>query len=216
MLGDAATVPIGSDGAILEIGSGSGYVKTVDASVITSDIVEGHSDMVVDAHSLPFGDASLRAILLTHVFHHIPDVSQFLEEADRVLVPGGVISMIDVARSTLAKILFGKFHPEAYDESARQWKLDTSQPQGGANQALSWIVFTRDRAVFEQRFPTLRIESIEPLPWLAYLVSGGVTRRNFVPNRIAPLIAAVDGATQGWARLCALHWHIRIRKIAAT
>ncbi len=136
MLGDVASVPGDTGTPILEIGSGAGYVKTIDSRVITSDIVEGLSDRVVDAQQLPFSDGSLRGILLTHVFHHIPNVQRFLAEAYRTLVPGGVISLIDVAHTPLARLLFGRFHPEGYESSARDWTLDITQPVGGANQAL--------------------------------------------------------------------------------
>jgi SAM-dependent methyltransferase len=215
MLGDVATVPAERSGRILEIGSGSGYVKTIDADVVTSDIVDGHADLVVDAQQLPFDAASLRGILLTHVFHHIPDVSRFLDEAMRTLVPGGVIAMIDVAHTPLARLLFGNFHPEAYDMHAERWQLDPSGPCGGANQALSWIVFHRDRAAFERRYPGLRIECVERLPWLGYLISGGATRRDLVPKPLVPAIEALDAATRALDPLCALHWHIRIRKTAS-
>lgn len=212
MLGDIATVPAAQSGEVLEIGAGSGYVKTVDPRVITSDLEAGNVDMIVDARSLPFGDASLRGILLTHVFHHIPDVRAFLREAVRTLVPGGVIAMIDVAHTPLARFLFGNFDSEAYDSSSREWTLDVEHLLGAANQALTWIVFCRDRAAFDAEFPELQVECIERLPWLAYLCSGGVTRRNLVPKPVAAAIAGLDAMSPLAGSLCALHWHIRIRK----
>lgn len=211
MLSDVATVD--REGKTLEIGSGSGYVKLLDPGVITSDIVPGHSDMIVDAESLPFPDGSLRGILLTHVFHHIPHVDRFLKEAQRTLVPGGVITMIDVAHTAFARVVFGKFHPEAYDHEAKNWELDASGPYGGANQAMSWIVFIRDRSRFERLYPALRVEAVNYLPWLGYLLSGGATRRNFVPGSAVPIIKGLDTATSVLNSICALHWHIRIRKV---
>lgn len=213
MLRDVASAP-DRNCATLEIGSGAGYVKLIDPRVITSDIVEGLSDRVLDAQQLPFENESLRGVLLTHVFHHIPDVRQFLKEADRTLIPGGVLTMIDVAHTPLARYLFGNFHPEGYDSMALDWTLDESKPIGGANQALSWIVFCRDRRLFSRKWPNFRVECIEPLPWLGYALSGGVTRRGFVPSFAAPLIAWLDSATAIFNPLCSLHWHIRIRKIA--
>ncbi len=210
MLADAASVPSGV-GRVLELGSGANYVKLIDPSVITSDLVPG-SDMVVDGQALPFGSEELRAIFLTHVFHHIPAPVQFLDEAVRTLVPGGVIAIIDVAHTALARLLFGKFHPEAYDGTVSDWQLDPSGPYGGANQAMSWIVFERDKERFERRFPMLRVECLELLPWFGYLVSGGLTRRNLIPSAIVPALRWVDAATAALNPLCALHWHIRIRK----
>lgn len=212
MLSDVATVE--GSGIVLEIGSGAGYVKTLDPTVVTSDIVEGHSDRIVDAEALPFGDNALRAILLTHVFHHIPNVRNFLNEAQRTLVPGGVISMIDVAHTPLARLLFGRFHPEGYDSYALDWRLDAKQPMGGANQALTWLVFRRDYAAFAREWPGLRLECIEHLPWFGYAMSGGVTRKNLVPAGVVGVIGALDSLTTVVNPICALHWHIRIRKTA--
>lgn len=211
MLSDADSAPLGS-GAVLELGSGANFVKGMKSDVITSDVVAGASDLVVDARSLPFADNSLKAILLTHVFHHIPEVDRFFHEATRVLVPSGVISMIDVAHTPFAKFFFTHFHPEGYDDLRTQWLLDESEPLGGANQAMSWIVFQRDASKFRERYPQLQIELIEYLPWLAYLFSGGLTRRNLVPKAVVPLIRLLDATSRPLDRMMALHWHIRIRK----
>lgn len=210
MLADVATVA--RPGTVLEIGSGSGYVKSLDSTVITSDVVPGHSDMLVDAERLPFADESLKGILLTHVFHHIPHVEKFLAEAQRTLVPGGVVTMIDVAHTPLARLVFGRFHPEAYDHRVKAWELDTSGPYGGANQAMSWVVFQRDRKRLRDLFPQLCVEAMDFLPWLGYLLSGGATRRNFIPAPTVPFMKSLDSATTPLNPLCALHWHIRIRK----
>lgn len=215
MLRDVRSAPDFQDTRVLEIGSGAGYVKNVDPSVITSDVVGGHADMIVDAQNLPFQDASLRGILLTHVFHHIPDVTKFLAEAMRVLVPGGVVTMIDVAHTPLSRLIFGRFHPEKYDHNVTEWELDTSGTYGGANQALSWMVFVRDRALFESRFPSLTIECIEYLPWLGYMLSGGGTRRDLIPASLVPAVRALDSVFTTLNPLCALHWHIRLRKSTA-
>lgn len=212
MLADAATVH--APGAILELGSGANFVKLIDPSVITSDLVPGNSDLVVDAQALPFGDEALRAILLTHVLHHIPDPSRFFNEALRTLVPGGVITMIDVAHTPLARLLFGRFHPEGYDSKRKDWLLDTSGAYGGADQAMSWVLFQRDREAFERRFPDLAIEEMRLLPWFGYLVSGGLTRRNLIPSWTVPALRAVDRAGAALNPLAALHWHIRLRKRA--
>lgn len=200
---------------ILEIGSGAGYVKLLDPSVIASDIVPGKADLVLDAQALPFADESLRGILCTHVLHHIPNVELFFAEARRTLALNGVLAMIDVAHTALARFLFGHFHPEDYDASAKDWALNPERPCGGANQALSWMVFVRDRERFERLFPELRVECIELLPWLGYLAGGGVTRRNLIPKGVARILLGIDDRTAFTRGIFGLHWHIRIRKVVA-
>src|SRR5690349_8669467 len=79
LLADAQSVP--GQGTLLELGSGGSYLKDLEPAVVTSDVVDGVADMVVDGRALPFPDASVKALFLTHVFHHIPDVAAFLREA---------------------------------------------------------------------------------------------------------------------------------------
>ena len=182
--------------------------------MITSDLVEGVADRVIDGRELPFSDASLRALFLTHVFHHIPDVERFLREAERVLVPGGVIAMIDVPHTPFARFFFRRFHPEPYDDRATSWAFDQSDAMLDSNQALTWIVFFRDRERFARLFPDLHVDAPRFLPWLSYLVSGGVTKRNLVPGFLVPVFRALDRLLRPLDRWLALHWHLTVRKRA--
>jgi SAM-dependent methyltransferase len=216
LLADEASVPAGAgSAALVELGSGGSWLKELQPRVVTSDLVAGVADLVIDGRELPFADGSVRAIFLTHVFHHIPDAERFLAEAERVLVPGGVIAMIDVPHTPFARFFFRRFHPEPYDDAAASWGFDQSDAMRDANQALTWIVFFRDRARFERRFPGLSIEGPDYLPWLGYLASGGVTMRNFVPPLLVPAMRALDRVLAPLDRWMALHWHLVVRKRAA-
>jgi len=46
-------------------------------------------------HFIASSDGSLRAIVMTDVLHHIPNVESFFAEAARCVRPGGVIVMIE-------------------------------------------------------------------------------------------------------------------------
>jgi hypothetical protein len=71
---------------------------------------------------------------------------------------------------------------------ADEWSFPTTGPLSGANGALPWIVFARDRGVFERDFPHWRIERVDPMMPLRYLVSGGVSMRSLAPAlAFAPL-----------------------------
>ncbi|HVX66215.1 MAG TPA: class I SAM-dependent methyltransferase [Bryobacteraceae bacterium] len=213
MLDDCDSVP-GPGGAIVELGSGSGFIKRMRPAAITSDVMPGVVDLVCDGRRLPFRDASVRALVLAHVFHHIPDVGAFLAEARRVLVPGGVITMVDVPHTRFARWFFSRVHPEPYNERAQEWPFPEGHSILDSNQALTWMVFERDRAKFERLFPELKLERVEYLPWLSYLLSGGVNLRSFVPGFAAPLFVALDWLLKPLDRLCAVHWHLSVRKEA--
>lgn len=213
LLKDEASVPGDPDaGVLLELGSGGSFLKELCPRVVTSDVEPGVAERVVDGRELPFPDASVRAIFLTHVFHHVPDVARFLAEAERVLVPGGVVSLIDVPHTPLARFFFRHCHPEPYEDAVSEWAFDQSDAMLDANQALTWIVFERDRERFAALCPGLALERRDWLPWLSYLLSGGVTRRNLVPGFAVPLLRIADKLLQPLDRWMALHWHLTLRK----
>lgn len=209
MLADA-----GAARTIVELGSGACYVKRIGPDVITTDVTAGVADAVVDGRQLPFRAGSVGALLLAHVFHHIPDVRLFFREAERVLEPGGVISMVECTNTPFARFFFGRIHPEPFLPDAETWSFPPGTSMLDSNQALSWIVFERDRGRFEGEFPGLRIERCEYLPWLGYLLSGGVNLRSAVPRPLTVAVAALDRASRPLDPLFAIHWHITIRKVA--
>jgi SAM-dependent methyltransferase len=199
-------------GLLLELGSGGSCLKDLEPDFITSDVVPGVAERVIDARQLPFADASLKAIALTHVLHHIPDVEAFFHEAERALVPGGVVTMIEVAHTPLARFFFRNFHPEPYIDSRSEWCFGQQDSMMDSNQALAWMVFVRDRERFELLFPGLVIEEFSFTPWFTYLISGGVTMRDFIPHMLVPVLSGFEWLLTPFRRIFALHWHIRIRR----
>ncbi|MBM3785300.1 MAG: class I SAM-dependent methyltransferase [Acidobacteria bacterium] len=200
-------------GETLELGSGGSLLRQVVPGLITSDVVEGLADRVVDGRELPFPDGSLQAIFMTHTMHHIPDVKRFFAEADRALRPGGFVAMVEVAHTPFAKFFFTHFHPEPYDDRTVHWDFTQQDSMMDSNQALSWLVFVRDRRKYEAQFPKLRIERFGWLPWFTYLAAGGVTMRNIVPGPLVPPLRALEWLLTPLRPLFALHWLIILRKL---
>lgn len=205
---------VAAPGLLLELGSGGSCLKDLEPAFITSDVVPGVAERLIDACKLPFDDASLRGIALTHVLHHIPDLEAFFREAQRTLVAGGVITMIEVAHTPFARFFFRNFHPEPYDDSRREWSFGQKDSMMDSNQALSWMVFVRDRERFQKLYPDLVIETFGFTPWFTYLLSGGVTKRYLMPNFLVPLLSGMEWLLTPLRPLFALHWHIRIRRKA--
>jgi hypothetical protein len=82
-----------------------------------------------------------------------------------------------------------------------------------ANQALSWIVFVRDREKFDRMFPRLKIQKVLYCPWFSYLVSGGVNYRPLVPRSLNPVVFGIDKLLAPFNRLFSLVWYLVIRKV---
>ncbi len=200
----------------LEFGSGGGFLHDVIPGVITSDIVPVRGvETVIDAQHIPFRDRSLNSIYMTHVLHHIPNAELFFREANRVLAPGGIIAMVEVAATPFARFFFSNFHPEPFLPRAQHWTFNQENAMLDSNQALSWIIFKRDIQRFQTLFPEFEICEMRLLPWFSYFVSGGVTKPYLIPNFLTPLINGIDMLLLPLNRLFALHWYIIVRKRAS-
>ena len=78
--------------------------------------------------------------------------------------------------------VYTKLHHEPCEPTAPVWEFRSSGPLSGANEALAWIIFERDRAQFEAEFPMWRILRVRPTMPFRYLLSGGVALRSLMPG----------------------------------
>jgi SAM-dependent methyltransferase len=176
-------LPPGGSRRVLELGSGAGFLEKALPGVITSDVLLlPDVDLIARGEALPFASGSLDGIILVDVFHHIPMPRRFLSEAARGLRTGGVLAMIEPWRTPWSSFIYRFFHPEPFDPGARNWEFPSTGPLSGANGALPWIVFERDRAIFEREFPGLRVASVQLHTPFLYLLSGGFSLPALVPN----------------------------------
>jgi SAM-dependent methyltransferase len=177
---------------LVELGSGGGFIKDIIPGVITSDIMELPSvDKVFSVCDMPFEDESVDAFFMIDVLHHIAEPRAFFREALRCLKEGGKIVMIEPANTLWSRFIYKNFHHELFDTKA-QWELKTIGPLSSGNGALPWIIFSRDRKIFEEEFPTLRIVGIRNHTPFRYLLSGGLTLRQLVPSFAYPVVKAVE------------------------
>jgi hypothetical protein len=111
----------------------------------------------------------------------MPDVRSFFAEASRCLRPGGKILMIEPWVTPWSRFINTHFHHEPFRPDAADWSFPSTGPLSGANGAIPWMVFARDRDKFELEFPRLAIEQIRPFLPFRYLISGGVGMRSLMP-----------------------------------
>jgi SAM-dependent methyltransferase len=180
----AAALPPTSLGPRVELGSGPGFARTFIPDLELTDLVKAPwHDRELSAESLPYADASLGAIVLFDVLHHVPDPRSFLTEATRTLKPGGRIVMCEPYISPLSYPIYKFLH----EEPVEMLGVDPLAPavRSGdpfdSNQAIPTLMFGRARAAFEAAFPSLAVRVVERLAGPTYAASGGFSRSPFVP-----------------------------------
>ena len=202
-------------GVRVEIGAGVAPIRDSYPGVLATDIVAGSGfDHVLDAEKMDLQDGSVRALFGQNCFHHFPHPCLFFQELERVVTPGGGAILLEPYHGPFASFLFRRmFRTEGYDKKFPSWETPTSGPMNGANQALSYIVFKRDRAEFERRFPSLEVVHQETCSnYLMYLFSGGLNFRQLWPDWAAPLLWLIQKLLYPLDRWLALHHVIVIKK----
>jgi SAM-dependent methyltransferase len=205
-----------AEGKRVEIGAGISLFKHYCSDLISTDIKPGPGlDMVVDALDMPFTAGSIRSIFGINCFHHLPSPDRFFQELDRTLAPGGGCVLIEPYYGPVARPVFRRlFASETFDRTQPGWTAPSSAGvMSGANQALSFIVFVRDRHQLTLRHPTLEIVSQTPLTnYMRYVLSGGLNFRSIAPSWSEPLLRGAEWLLSPLKRLLALHHLVVLRK----
>jgi demethylmenaquinone methyltransferase/2-methoxy-6-polyprenyl-1,4-benzoquinol methylase len=92
----------------------------VDASRSMLERARSHglATLQADGGHLPVRDDSVDAVLIVDALHHIPDQVGTLEEAARVLRPGGVLVIREFDRATIpGRLLVAAEHAVGFDSS---------------------------------------------------------------------------------------------------
>jgi SAM-dependent methyltransferase len=198
----AGCIPEG-EGRVLELGSGAGFLQQYIPDVIASEVFPcSDIQIALDARQMPFSSGSLKAVAMVDVLHHIPDVRAFLAEALRCLRPGGSVVMIEPWVSTWSRPIYTHLHHEPFEPGAEDWTFPRKGPLSGANGALPWIIFQRDQDMFESEFPGLELKTVRPFMPFRYLVSGGVSMRQLVPEATFTSWRKLESWLETWPH----HW----------
>ncbi len=161
---------------IVEIGSGPGFIKKIIPKAITTDVIKTKDiDKLAYAEKTSFKSGSVGSILMLNVFHHVKQPTKAIHEFERVLKKGGRIIMIEPTNTFWSRFLYTHFHSETFDTKSG-WTIKGSGRMSDANGAIPWIIFIRDRSLFDKKFPNLKIKNIQYHSPFAYLISGGVSK----------------------------------------
>lgn len=183
-------------GRTLEIGGGAGNLVDAGADVVSTDIQWAPwLDVVADAQRLPFEDGSFANIVMVDVLHHIECPVMFLNEARRVLRPGGRMVFLEPAMTPVARIFYDRFHEEPVIMDAdplADCMISPDRDPYDSNQAIPSLLFGRYRGVFTDRFPDLKLVEHAYLSLFAYPLSGGFKPWSLIPSWMVRPVLAIE------------------------
>lgn len=201
-------------GFIIEIGSGGGFIKKIIPQVKTSDLIKlPKHDFQFSALKMPFKKNSVNAFIMIDVLHHIPDANMFFKEMRKCLKKDGQIVMIEPSNTFLGGFISKYFHHEAYIPQAKQWTFKSSGPLSGANLALPWIIFYRDRQKFKKKYKAFKIIKLEAHTPFSYLISGGLSYPSLLPGFFYPLVRTLELLINPLNKYLGMFYTISLKKI---
>jgi SAM-dependent methyltransferase len=203
-----------ANGQIIELGSGGGFLKEIAPQVTTSDILPYDGvDLVFSALEMPFPNNSVSAFIMFDVLHHIKDSRIFFKEMSRTLKVGGKLVMIEPANTHWSRFIYQNFHHEAFLTKG-EWGFEEGGPLSGANMAIPWIIFFRDRQLFAQEFPELSVIDINVHTPFCYLLSGGLSMKQLAPSWSYPLVKLIEFCLSPFNNLLGMFMTIEVIKVA--
>jgi len=206
----------------IELGGGPGFFKELLPSVLCTDLIlSPWLDAVVDAQRLPFRTSSIGNIFGLDMLHHLASPMMFLKEAQRVLISGGRLILVEPWISPFSHFVYRYLHQEECDLSARPWDANGNEVASGkrafeGNQAIPYLLFGPERLV--QTLATLsemKAVAIEPFCLFAYLLSFGFKPMNLLPIFLYPLVSKLEQRTLPlWRSVAALRVVVVLEKMS--
>jgi len=197
---------------ILEIGSGMGNIKTVIPQCATSErIPNPNIDRLESAYKINADNESIGALIYFDVWHHLEYPGQALQEAHRVLEPGGRVLLMEPAMSPLGTLIYGLFHHEPLGWKHRFNTDPVGEPENEdyfAAQASAWRLFVNKE--YPQLLAPWNIRKIKKITALAYAASGGFSKPQLYPDWAYPHIKTLETLLP--ASLCATRLMVVLEK----
>lgn len=198
-------------GRVVEIGSGIGNLREHFSEAIATDLFPNPwLDLVCDGYELPFKDGSLSHLILFDVFHHLEAPLAFLQEAARVVSPGGRVIIFDPYISGASWPAYGLAHHEPVAwKTPINFNSEFPRPrryyaaQGNATRMffgeLGWLP------------PIWRVVTAARFSAFAYLFSGGFSKPALYPAAALNTLRRVDEFLSAWPRAFAARCLISLR-----
>lgn len=183
-------------GKNLELGSGMGTIHEVMPDCLRTDLFHyPWLDLVENAYSLSFQNASISNLLMVDVFHHLRYPGNALREFFRVLVPGGRLILMEPGLGLMGRVIYEWMHIEPVGKASNitwlapeKWspnEMDYYAAQGNA----TWIF---KKNLFSSHLSEWEIIETKNISALAYAASGGYSGPQLYPSRAYPFIRSLE------------------------
>jgi SAM-dependent methyltransferase len=133
------------------VGKGTEYLYDSGLAIASFDIyASDHTDLVADAHRIPFADASFDAAIVQAVLEHVLEPAAVVAEVHRILKPDGIVY---AETPFLQHVHEGPYDFHRFTDSGHRWLfrnfelLDSGVVAGAGYQAL-WSVDHLARNLF--------------------------------------------------------------------
>ena len=164
-----------TDGINIELGCGASFIDQINKSIKKTDVfLNSNTDFKLNAMDIGQDfENKISNLILVNVFHHISDPELFLKSAEKSLLSGGRIIMIEPSNNYWSRLVYKFIGHEPFDTSQIEWEFQSKDPLLDSNQALSWIIFERDYEKFKNLFPMFSLIQKKNMMPFSYLLSGG-------------------------------------------
>ena len=183
-----------SVGMNLELGCGASFIDKIIKNIIKSDVfLNSNTDLRIDAMEVGLKyENQISNLILVNVFHHINNPELFLKSAEKSLLSGGRIIMIEPSNNIWSRFVYKLVGHEKFDTEQINWDFESNDPLLDSNQALSWIIFKRDYKKFKKLFPEFSLLKKKSMMPFSYLLSGGHTCNTKVGGIIIKIIRKLE------------------------
>ncbi len=182
------------EGINLELGCGASFIDEIIKSIKKSDVFfNSNTDLKLDAMEVGIKfENKISNLILVNVFHHISNPELFLRSAEKSLLSGGRIIMIEPSNNIWSRFVYKLVGHEKFDTSQISWEFKSKDPLLDSNQALSWIIFKRDYEKFKKIFPKFSLLKRRSIMPFSYLISGGHTTNTKVGKILIKVIRKIE------------------------
>ena len=163
------------DGINIELGCGASFIDKTNKSIKKTDVfLNSNTDFKLNAMNIGENfENEISNLILVNVFHHITNPELFLKSAEKALLAGGRIIMIEPSNNYWSRLVYKLIGHEPFDTRQIEWEFESIDPLLDSNQALSWIIFERDYEKFKNLFPMFSLIQKKNIMPFSYLLSGG-------------------------------------------